>query len=390
MAIEIATSMELLDETIWGSNLKVLSINAEDGKTEINRRMWAFSKAHAHKIMGQPPERLYVAGADDARVQRLSFLQTNTRNISILDVSGFKILESALEALQPDVLMIDPLVAFCSGGNMNDNAAMSLVMRELKRLAVKFNCAVLVVHHTKKGGERGDQESILGAVSIVNLARRTLMPVPMTTEEATASGVLPSQRLGYFKLVDAKTNFTPKSEDSPWYQLHNIELPNSEPPIYTFGDRVQAITRIKLPLPKTAYEAASDPKIQRAILDLVHHGKLIEGTRYPYSANVTGAKNMRALLDDAMAGAKDATAPRQWRSDDLRAVVHAAIDRMKVEGWLFEGTIEKGRFHGSSALYVRWQNTPWPKTASSTNGGSAAATSEEESADEDETSEDRA
>ena len=61
--------------------------------------------------------------------------------------------------------------------------------------------------------------------------------------------------------------------------------------------------------------------------------------RYPYSANVSGARNLRALLDDAMAAVQDATPlrPRPWHPDDLRAVVHAAIDRMKVEGQLFEG-----------------------------------------------------
>ena len=39
----------------------------------------------------------------------------------MLDESGFEVLEAALEALRPDVIMLDPLVAFCGGGNMNDN-----------------------------------------------------------------------------------------------------------------------------------------------------------------------------------------------------------------------------------------------------------------------------
>jgi hypothetical protein len=258
--------------------------------------------------------------------------------------------------------MLDPFVVFCSGGNMNDPPVMAQVMRKLKSLAIKHNCAILVVHHNKKGGERDDQESISGAAAIVNLARCAIMPVPMTKEEATAFGVLPSERFQYFRLVNAKPNFTPKSEDSPWYQLRSIEIPNAEPPLYDYGDNVQAVARVTLPLPKTAAEAANDQKIQQAILDLVERGKLIDGVRYPYSANVTGARNMRAVLDDAMTAVKDATPlrPRPWHSDDLRAVVHAAIDRMKVEGRLFEGTIEKDRFRGSSALYVKRSNPAPP------------------------------
>src|SRR5262249_34132458 len=299
-----------------GTNLKVLSINGEDGKAEVTRRMWAFARAHADKVAEQPPERFYVIGADDERVQRLSFLRTNERNATTLDISGFEILESALDALRPDVVMLDPLVVFCSGGNMNDNAVMAQVMRRLKGLAIKFDCAILIVHHTKKGGERGDQESISGAASIVNLPRCAIMPVPMTTEEAQKFGMLPSERHQYFRLVNAKPNFTPKSEDSPWYKLCSIELPNPDPP-YFYGDNVQAITRVTLPLPRTAAEAADNQKIQRALLDLVDRGKRIDGVAYPYSPNIAGAKNMRALLDDAMAAVKDATTPRQWQSDDL-------------------------------------------------------------------------
>jgi hypothetical protein len=187
----------------------------------------------------------------------------------------------------------------------------------------------------------------------------------MTEDEATNLGILPSERVRYFKLVDAKTNFTLKSLDNPWYRLHSVALPNAEPPIYPNGDNVQAVVRVTLPLPKTASEMADDRKIQKAILDLVDHGKLINGERYPYSPNVTGHQNMRALLDDALTAVADATQSRQWPPGDLRAVVHAAIDKMRGIGWLYEKKIEKGRFHGSAALHVEWRNTPWSKQASS-------------------------
>jgi hypothetical protein len=370
MAIELAAGKELLEERIWGSDLKVLLINGEDGTVEIDRRMWGFSRAHANLIGGQTLDRLYAVGADDPRVQGLSFLRTE-RNVSSLDIEGFKALKSALDAIRPDVLMLDPLVAFCGGGNMNDNAAMSLVMRGLKSLAAEFGCAVLIVHHTKKGGEQGDVEAVSGAAAIVNLARRAIMPVPMTNEDASSFGVLPSERFRYFKLVDAKSNFAPRSADSPWYALHSIELPNAEPPIYPNGDNVQAVIRVTMPLPKTTAEAADDQKIQRAILDLVGRGKLIGGEQHPYSPNVSGARNQRALLDDAMAAVKEATVPKQWPPGDLRAVVHAVIDKMKKEGWLYEEDIKKGRFRQGLALCVNWQHTPWPNSASPVNDGTA-------------------
>jgi AAA domain/Primase C terminal 2 (PriCT-2) len=363
MAVEVATNKELLGEKIWRDhdlNLKVLFVNAEDSGTEIRRRVWAFCRAH--NVAEQDLGRLYVAGNDNTLVQRLSFLQTTDKKLSVLDQKGFTNLEAALQSLHPDVVILDPLVALCGGGDMNDNAAMSLVIRELKRLASNFNCAVLILHHTRKGGDVGNPEAISGAAAIVNLSRRAIMPVPMTQADADELKVLPSQRFRYFKVIDAKSNLAPRSDESPWYQLDSIELPNPEPPIYPFGDSVQAVARVTLPLVNNASVTADDQKIRRAILDLADRGKIIDGQSYPYSPNVTGAKNDRALLDDAIAAVADATAPKRWPPGDLRAVVKRAIETLKSDKWLVEGDKIKGpRFRRGNTVRVDWSRTPWSK-----------------------------
>jgi hypothetical protein len=376
MAVEIATGTEVLGEKIWGGHdLKVLFINAEDGAIEIERRVWAFCLAHARKIAGRALNRLYVAGADDPQVRRLSFLRTSEKNLSVLDQNGFEVLEAALEALRPDVLILDPLVAFCGGGNMNDNAIMSLVIRELKHLAAKFDCAVLIVHHTRKGGDVGSAEAISGAAATVNLARRAIMPVPMVEDEAKKFGVLPSERFRYFKVVDAKSNLAPRSADSPWYQLHSVELPNPEPPIYPHGDNVQAISRVNLSLLNNAPAAGDDLNVRRALFDLVARGKIINGQSFPYSPSIAGAKNDRALLADAMAVVVKATAPRRWATSDLEAVTKRTIDKMETEGWIAVGDMkelmsEPGRFRKGRGLTVDRARTPWANA--SADGGNAA------------------
>jgi hypothetical protein len=366
MAVELATGTELLGEKIYKAHdLKVLFINGEDGGTEIRRRVLAFWLAHAHKIGGQNLDRLYVAGANDARVQCLSFLRTTDRNFSTIDRSGIDVLEAALETLRPDALILDPLVAFSGGGNMNDNAVMALVIRELKRLAAKFDCAVLIVHHTRKGADDGNAEAISGASATVNLARRAVMPVTMTGDEAKALAVLPSERSRYFKLVDAKSNLAPRSADSPWYQLHGVPLPNPEPPVYPHGDNVQAIARVYLPLPNNGAATGDDQKIRRAILDLVDRGKMIDGQSYPYSPSLAGAQNTRSLLDDAAAPVAKATAPRQWSPGDLKAVTERAIAKMKEEGLLVEEQMPNtGRFRRGRALRVNRSRTPSPDIGS--------------------------
>src|SRR5262249_15630945 len=198
-----------------------------------------------------------------------------------------------------------------------------------------------------------------GASAIVNLARRANMVVPMTAEEARELSLLPSQRAGFFKTVPCKSNLAPRSGDVDWYELCNVELPNPEPPTYMLGDRVQAVVRVKLPLLNSPL-ASDEPIIRRAILDTIEKGKMIDGTVYPYSPNITGAQNQRALLDDAMAAVANSTAPRQWHAGDLRSIVERTIKSLKSDGWLIETTITgAGRFRRGAALQVDWDRTPW-------------------------------
>ena len=86
-------------------------------------------------------------------------------------------------------------------------------------------------------------------------------------------GVLPSERWRYFKLVDAKSNLAPRSADSPWYQLHSVELPNAEPPIYPLGDNVQAIAA-----GKSLRSAGSAPTVHRS-KNTERHPRLVDRAR---------------------------------------------------------------------------------------------------------------
>ena len=202
---------------------------------------------------------------------------------------------------------------------MNDNAVISLVLRKLKALAVKFDCAMLVVHHTRKGRSTGDDpaeeaERIGGAAAIVNLARRAIMPVTMTDAEtkAYAGSVLPSERFKYFKLADVKSNLAPLSAEAPWYELASVELPNAEPPTYPHGDRVQAVKRARLTRQKAGSPLGSEQlAIRFELMKLIDRGVMIDGETVPYSPNSTGKNNQRAILDAAMAAVERATPDRE-------------------------------------------------------------------------------
>jgi RecA-family ATPase len=320
MAVEIATAGGRLGEKVFGQNLTTIYFSGEESSNELRRRFWAFCLLH--NIPEPEITRLLKAGTDDKRVQAMVFLQADDRGRTVLNAAGFLSLEAALQQLRPDLIVIDPLIAFCGDGSVNDNSAMAQVMKKLKALAISYDCAVLLVHHTRKGGQSGDAEAALGAVSIVNLARCAVMPVPMTEEDAKNVGILPSERNPYIKLVNAKPNFTPRSNESPWYELRNVELPNPEPPIYLYGDRVQAVERVKLPFTSRAMAASDEQTVKRALLDLIDRGKIVNEQAYPYSPSFAGKDNDRLLLNDAM----EAVAPANSMSCPPSCLVWAGMD----------------------------------------------------------------
>ena len=378
MAVCLATGREVLDEKVWGDGpFNSLYINAEDGREEMLRRAYAFCQQHG--ITEQELGRLHLVGADDIRVQRLKFLRTAGPNSSALDDVGFTHLDNLLTALRPDLVVIHPLIALCGGGNINDNAVMSLVLRELKRLAIKYSCAILIVLHTRKGGDLSSADAISGASAIKDLARRAIMPVTMSEVEAKAYGLLPSERFGYFRLVDAKSNLAPHSDEA-WYKLENQELPNAEPPTYPNGDRVQAVVRVKLTQSNASAAGAEQLCIRFELLKLIDRGVTINGETVPYSPNSTGKNKMRAILDDAMTAVKRVAGDRQYSPSDLRAVAERELEALKHEGWAVVEPIKKGRFRRNQGLRPVWERTPWAKEREDLreHGGPTVRTEEEE------------
>ena len=79
----------------------------------------------------------------------------------------------------------------------------------------------------------------------------------------------------------------------------------------------------------------------------------------PYSPNLSGAHNARALINDAMVAAQAATAPRTWHDADLNAAVTRAISELKAEGAIIDVEIKSGRFRRRRGLSVDWKKAPW-------------------------------
>ena len=121
IAASVAAGKELLGTRIYGNDLSALYINAEDSRTEMLRRLWALASQHISR------SRLWPACAYSA----LTTGKSSNRH-SCGPSEGLRCCiklewnsSELLDEFRPDLVVLDPLVSLCAGGNMNDNGVMS-------------------------------------------------------------------------------------------------------------------------------------------------------------------------------------------------------------------------------------------------------------------------
>jgi AAA domain len=137
-------------------------------------------------------------------------------------------LQRRIEKFRPDVLILDPLVEM-HGAEENDNGALRMVVAQFRAMAVKYNMAVILLHHTRKGASAspGDPDTSRGASSIVGAARVVLTVTTMGEDDAKAFGVPPDARRHYFRLDSAKSNYSPLDAEE-WFEKVGYGLENGE------------------------------------------------------------------------------------------------------------------------------------------------------------------
>jgi hypothetical protein len=245
LALSCASNQQLLGAKIFGGPLRVLLISAEDPLSELTLRIRA-AMQHYNLTDADVPG-LYVIGADDWGIP---LLRPGT-NGPTLNTAGWDELNAELNHIEPDTLIIDPLISVMGGASQNDNAAAALFMGQLVGLAAKRRIGVIVAHHSAKGRDPISAESAMGAASFVNLSRIALGIEPLAEKDAGSLGLPPWEARHVFRLVSTKHNLSPPAESDRWFRLRNVDMNNAAPPIYPDGDKV-AVVEVFQPSASTA------------------------------------------------------------------------------------------------------------------------------------------
>lgn len=239
LSLACASGQQLLGSHVFGGQLDVLFINAEDGTSELALRFRAAMQHHG--LTDDDVPGLHVAGAD---ILGITLLRPDG-GVVRRNESGWIALTTELDRIQPDVLVLDPLVSLMGGASVNDNAAATLLMGGLISLAAERRIGIMVAHHASKGRDPMSAESAMGAASFVNLARIALAIEPLAEKDAPQVG-LPSWEAGsVFRIVGTKQNLRPADDADRWYRLKSVQMQNAQPPVYPTGDRVGVVEEFK-------------------------------------------------------------------------------------------------------------------------------------------------
>ena len=216
----MATGRQLLGD--WTEpNLKVWLYNLEDPRDELDRRIIA-AMQHYQVSPEEIAGRLYV---DTGRERALNTAVQTREGVHIIKPE-MDALAKEIEARGIDVLVIDPFVSSHQASE-NDNGVIDLVAKEWARLADQCNCAIELVHHTRKtNGEEATTESGRGASALLGAARSGRVLNKMSNELKAEAGVLDDPAT-YFAITRDKANLAPVG-DREWRRMASVELANGD------------------------------------------------------------------------------------------------------------------------------------------------------------------
>ena len=201
----------------------VIVLNAEDDDDEQRRRLSGVLRG-----FGAPPVALRGRLIRVSAEQSAGLLEWDQRDGAMFPTERMDQLEALARDHRADVVILDPMAELHNAPE-NDNGAVHAIMGALRSFAVRHRCAVLCLHHTRKGaaGGAGDPDIARGASSVIGAARVVLTLLGMTGEEADALGVPRDQARHFIRLDGAKSNYSALA-DAEWFERHSIGLDNGD------------------------------------------------------------------------------------------------------------------------------------------------------------------
>lgn len=292
MGLDVASGRGLLGYHIF-CRVPVWLLSLEDPALEMQRRIAAFRLLHrvpwaelrgyfyTHVGRERPVVMAQVSPDDGATI-----IFPDLAEITALARAGMI-----------GVIIVDP---FIRSHELLENSTehMNKAVTAWNEVAEQTGCAILLVHHVRKGTIEGI-DSARGAKALTDAARVGLLLSSMSSEDAQAVGIKDDDRHRFLRLDSAKVNMAAAGE-AVWFEMCEQHLGNSTP-TYPDGDTVSALRRWRKPTP---WDCLDLPML-RQIFDELANGPG-EGEQYTLSRSGPSAARWAGHAITRIAGTSEA------------------------------------------------------------------------------------
>lgn len=161
--------------------LNVLYIQAEDTVDDLAESMQGFSK--------------HTLNSEDDLVEQL---EKNLTIVTVVGQSGDEFLawvDKACDLHKPDILVVDPLLAFIGCDLVDQKAVTRFLRSQLQPILIRHNCGFIGVHHKRKKSDGPDIDQSLGSMEFSAFFRGIIsINVPETRHQEMTIKVAKRQR----------------------------------------------------------------------------------------------------------------------------------------------------------------------------------------------------
>jgi len=251
--LAMASGRDLLGVEV-SKPLKVWYINLEEEYDELERRTHAALIHHSidpSEIEG----RFYMSGSECELITAGVDLGGGVVvHRPVIDAMKAHIIEMGYDAIA-----VDP---FAQSHNVPEtNEAYKQVAMEWRKIAQDCNCAIELVHHTRKGnGQELSSQDGRGGGALLNHARDGRVINKASDEKKRDMGIDPSKdRATYFTLTSDKPNYS-TGQYARWHRTVGVKIGN--------GDEVATVERWNKPDAFDGITTDDVFKVQKAISSL--------------------------------------------------------------------------------------------------------------------------
>jgi len=243
-----------------GKRFKVAFLSVEEDGEEIDRRTAAIA-GHFHIRPADSDGYLFKITLPDPGA--LAAVDKSGKVVSGTPLAAA--LKRDILKLGIDLIIVDPFIEVWDGDE-NSNPQMKAAAAVLRNIARDTRCAVLLMHHIRKGEAKpGDIDAGRGGGSLGALSRFALTMTRMTPQDADALGIS-GKHANKVRLDSGKASYLPSVEKAMWFQFASYTLDNAgdgEP-----ADDVGVLVPWE---PPSMFAGISDDRIHRT-LDAIRDG----------------------------------------------------------------------------------------------------------------------